>query len=552
MKQYTIGKKAAVIVLHQLCMILMVTGVFATGYAFRHDAHENIDIYTLISLAGLVGSFVSLAYMANVAGRKSEDDYTIYYLPIDKVYSDVMLVIFTLLMVFMGKVISGVKNQHFDYASLIMTAGTFTFLFDLAFIILYQSIVRKIKGNILYTHSLMYKGYELLKRVIEKKDIHTQKNKEIMRIQEALEAISEGALDTTLNVNEFHGQQKKVAEAVNHIRQGLMSSVNESLKNEKLKADLITNVSHDIKTPLTSIVNYVDLLKRENLENENAKYYIHVLEEKSQRLKQLTEDLVETSKITSGNVKLNMQKLDLVELLYQTGGEFNERFESRNLTIVTKIPSEQIFIYADGRQLYRSIENLYTNAAKYALENTRVYVELEKADKKAVFTIKNVSKNELDIVSNGNVDLTERFVSGVGLHRGRRAVLEPCPPGSRRLRRAGGGRAGPKLRGGRRAFRRLLLSRHRPRAGRGPVPCQRCGRSGGMAAAKRYVSRQGGSRRRESRRPHPPLRGQPPGQHGQRFQRAVQRYLHLALGGGGRRGGGLPLPAGLLGLRLSA
>lgn len=412
MKQYTIGKKAAVIVLHQLCMILMVTGVFATGYAFRHDAHGNIDIYTLISLAGLVGSFVSLAYMANVAGRKSEDDYTIYYLPIDKVYSDVMLVIFTLLMVFMGKVISGVKNQHFDYASLIMTVGTFTFLFDLAFIILYQSIVRKIKGNILYTHSLMYKGYELLKRVIEKKDIHTQKNKEIMRIQEALEAISEGALDTTLNVNEFHGQQKKVAEAVNHIRQGLMSSVNESLKNEKLKADLITNVSHDIKTPLTSIVNYVDLLKRENLENENAKYYIHVLEEKSQRLKQLTEDLVETSKITSGNVKLNMQKLDLVELLYQTGGEFNERFESRNLTIVTKIPSEQIFIYADGRQLYRSIENLYTNAAKYALENTRVYVELEKADTKAVFTIKNVSKNELDIVSNGNVDLTERFVRG--------------------------------------------------------------------------------------------------------------------------------------------
>lgn len=412
MRQYTIGKKAAVIVLHQLCMILMVTGVFATGYAFRNDAHENIDIYALISLAGLVGSFVSMAYMANVAGRKSEDDYTIYYLPIDKVYSDVMLVIFTLLMVFMGKVISGVKNQHFDYASLIMTTGTFTFLFDLAFIILYQSIVRKIKGDILCTHSLMYKGYELLKRVIEKKDIHTQKTKEIMRIQEALEAISEGALDTTLNVNEFHGQQKKVAEAVNHIRQGLMSSVNESLKNEKLKADLITNVSHDIKTPLTSIVNYVDLLKRENLENENAKYYIHVLEEKSQRLKQLTEDLVETSKITSGNVKLNMQKLDLVELLYQTGGEFNERFESRNLTIVTKIPSEQIFIYADGRQLYRSIENLYTNAAKYALENTRVYVELEKADTKAVFTIKNVSKNELDIVSDGNVDLTERFVRG--------------------------------------------------------------------------------------------------------------------------------------------
>ncbi len=113
-----------------------------------------------------------------------------------------------------------------------------------------------------------------------------------------------------------------MAEAVNHIRQGLMSSVNESLKNEKLKADLITNVSHDIKTPLTSIVNYVDLLKRENLENENAKYYIHVLEEKSQRLKQLTEDLVETSKITSGNVKLNMQK-SLIWLSFYTRPEVN-------------------------------------------------------------------------------------------------------------------------------------------------------------------------------------------------------------------------------------
>ena len=112
-------------------------------------------------------------------------------------------------MVFMGKVISGVKNQHFDYASLIMTAGTFTFLFDLAFIILYQSIVRKIKGNILYTHSLMYKGYELLKRVIEKKDIHTQKNKEIMRIQEALEAISEGALTLHSMSMSFMGSRKR-------------------------------------------------------------------------------------------------------------------------------------------------------------------------------------------------------------------------------------------------------------------------------------------------------------------------------------------------------
>lgn len=412
MKEYTSGKRAAIIVIHQMFMILMVTGIYSSGYSFRNNIHGMIELYTFMAVAGLVGSFVSLGYLANIAGRKSEDDYTIYYSPIDKLYSDIMLLILAFFLAGAGKIFSGVKNQNFEYASLIMTAGTFTYLLDLVFLIFYQSIIRKIKGNILFKDTLIYNACNMIKKVLDGKHIHTQKTGEMIRIQEALEAISAGALDTTLNVNEFHGQEKEVAEAVNHIREGLMSSVNESLKNEKLKADLITNVSHDIKTPLTSIVNYVDLLKRENLENENARNYIRVLDEKSQRLKQLTEDLVETSKITSGNVKLNMQKLDMVELLYQTGGEFNERFEARNLTIVTKIPSGQMLIYADGRQLYRSIENLYTNAAKYAMENTRVYVELEKVEDKAVFTIKNVSKNELDIVSDGNVDLTERFVRG--------------------------------------------------------------------------------------------------------------------------------------------
>ena len=360
----------------------------------------------------MVGSFVTLSYMANTSGRRSEDDYTIYYRKIDKIYSDIFLLMFMLFIIGIVKVISGVKSQNFEFASLLITVGTLTYILDLGFIVFYTSIVRRIKGNILFTHSLIYKIWEILLQFVCGNRFHTQKTREIMKIQQALELISTGALDTKLDVSEFHGQEKEVAEAVNHIRDGLMESVNESLKNEKLKADLITNVSHDIKTPLTSIVNYVDLLKRENLGNENARNYIRILDEKSQRLKQLTEDLVETSKITSGNVKLDMQKIDMVELLYQTGGEFNERFEARNLTIVTKIPNKSMYIYADGRQLYRSLENLYTNAAKYALENTRVYVELSNNDNKVVFTIKNVSKNELDIVSDGKVDLTERFVRG--------------------------------------------------------------------------------------------------------------------------------------------
>ena len=412
MKKYSAGKKLSIVAIHQMFMIFLTTGIYASGYCMKHDIKNGLGVYTFLAIVGMVGSFVTLSYMANTSGRRSEDDYTIYYRKIDKIYSDIFLLMFMLFIIGIVKVISGVKSQNFEFASLLITVGTLTYILDLGFIVLYTSIVRRIKGNILFTHSLIYKIWEILLQFVCGNRFHTQKTREIMKIQQALELISTGALDTKLDVSEFHGQEKEVAEAVNHIRDGLMESVNESLKNEKLKADLITNVSHDIKTPLTSIVNYVDLLKRENLGNENARNYIRILDEKSQRLKQLTEDLVETSKITSGNVKLDMQKIDMVELLYQTGGEFNERFEARNLTIVTKIPNKSMYIYADGRQLYRSLENLYTNAAKYALENTRVYVELSNNDNKVVFTIKNVSKNELDIVSDGKVDLTERFVRG--------------------------------------------------------------------------------------------------------------------------------------------
>ena len=233
------------------------------------------------------------------------------------------------------------------------------------------------------------------------------------QIEHGLKEIAAGDLDYKIDLTELQGEDNlQLAGIVNSLGEGMKAAVQEQMKSERLKADLITNVSHDIKTPLTSIVNYVDLLKRENLENENARNYIRILDEKSQRLKQLTEDLVEVSKITSGNVHLEMQTIDMVELIYQTGGEFNERFEARGLTIVTKLPNQAVLVNADGRQLYRAIENLYTNAAKYALENTRVYVELEVEDTTAVFTIKNISKNPLPEKQEGGKDLTARFVRG--------------------------------------------------------------------------------------------------------------------------------------------
>ena len=160
---------------------------------------------------------------------------------------------------------------------------------------------------------------------------------------------------------------------------------------------MITNVSHDIKTPLTSIINYVDLLKREDIKNERAKNYIAILEDKALRLKHLTDDLVEASKISSGNVKLEMTRINFQELINQTNGEFSEKFEDKGLQFVVNLPEEPVVIEADGRRLWRIIENLYNNAAKYAMPHTRVYVDLTMVGHMARFSIKNISEQPLNI-----------------------------------------------------------------------------------------------------------------------------------------------------------
>ena len=203
--------------------------------------------------------------------------------------------------------------------------------------------------------------------------------------------------------------ESQLAEGLNRISDGLETALAEQVKSERLKADLITNVSHDIKTPLTSIINYVDLLKRENIENPTVQQYLEILDQKSQRLKTLTEDLVEASRASSGNIKLDIADIDLVELVQQTTGEFEDRFSARHLELVNSLPNEVILIEADGRRLWRVLENLYNNAYKYALENTRVYASVEDLGSEVVFTIKNISSSPLNISPE---ELTERFVRG--------------------------------------------------------------------------------------------------------------------------------------------
>ena len=236
-----------------------------------------------------------------------------------------------------------------------------------------------------------------------------QKAKGTGKIKTGIEKIAGGEVDYQIPVSGLLAEQKEIAEKVNSIGEGLEAALAKSMKSERLKTDLITNVSHDIKTPLTSIINYVELLKQEKLQDPKIQRYIEVLEQKSQRLKTLTEDVVEASKVSSGNITLEFMNLSLVEIIQQMSGEFEEKFKARDLEEVMNLPGEDVVIHADGRRLWRVLSNIYNNAAKYAMQGTRVYADLEKKDGMAYFSLKNISEQPLNISAD---ELTERFIRG--------------------------------------------------------------------------------------------------------------------------------------------
>lgn len=258
-------------------------------------------------------------------------------------------------------------------------------------------------------------------------------NKAREEIVTGITKICDGDVEFQIDCKHFFGENKVIAEAVNRIGEAVKTAVQISMKDERLKADLITNVSHDIKTPLTSIINYVDLLKRENIQGEKAQEYIRILDEKSQRLKQLTLDLVEASKISSGNITLEMSDINVKELLNQAIGEYEEKLSEKKLALVTSYPEEEVIIRADSRRMWRVTENLLVNICKYSMEGTRVYVDVAKvsdlkksaeniggsvtdsgADSSAhmemlEITFKNISAQPLNIPAE---ELTERFIRG--------------------------------------------------------------------------------------------------------------------------------------------
>lgn len=417
--------------------------------------HPWIKVCIFSGLVSLMGWIISLVYLTLATGRRTGESQ-IHLNPIDKIKTEILVAAFIFVMVEFVILIAKVNSDEWAVYGIIVASGTVSLVIDGLFLIFYLSMVRRMKAEMLWETSLacwlergvrkvfakrkttvrvilLFAGHMAVCFILAVGAFYYQnviallllllfsawecymilrKTVEQYQIRQGVEKIRDGALSEKIDLEELHGEERSLAEAINNIGEGLLHAVDDSTKNERMKADLITNVSHDIKTPLTSIINYVNLIKLEKIDNERVQGYIKILDEKSQRLKQLTSDLVEASKISSGNVKLDMQVIDLVELVYQTSGEFNEKFEQKELTIVTKLPKTAVLIRADGRQLYRVIENLYNNVAKYALEKTRVYVDIAYAEEKVIFSIKNVSERSLARENSNAGDLTERFIRG--------------------------------------------------------------------------------------------------------------------------------------------
>ncbi len=407
---------------------------------------SRMAVYGVV-LGGIM-YLLTMVYLTMAAGRSTDEERTIRLNRFDHIKTEAALLLIAVPSVALLAAASLLSVYDLGMTEFALLGGGIALLFNLLFLSGYLSLVRRMKSKTLWANSVCCAAYRGLQLALRNRKATTKtllsyggflalnilflclggwgfflavvfdcaagvflmrQAVQRQRILDGIGKIAEGDLKHQIPVERLEGDNLVLAEAVNQIGKGLSSAVEKSIKDERLKSDLITNVSHDIKTPLTSIINYVDLLKREDIQNERAKNYIAILEDKALRLKHLTDDLVEASKISSGNVKLELTRINFQELINQTNGEFSEKFEDKGLRFVVSMPEEPVVIEADGRRLWRIIENLYNNAAKYAMPNTRVYVELTIVGHMVRFSIKNISEQPLNIEAG---ELTERFIRG--------------------------------------------------------------------------------------------------------------------------------------------
>lgn len=392
------------------------------------------------SVAFLIGLVLSFIYLVLVAGRKSFKDKEVNLNLVDRLYNDINLGLCLALMILWFLLLEGLG---FDNSTKIIIIILVTALMAALGLILVLSLIKHFKNKTLLKHTLAYsifhKIFKAAKGVYNSGRTGTKvaliitvysilvsltsfmsaiiigvgiwlaikEVKKFNAIKEGVEIIRNGDIHHTIDI-QGDGELAILAANINGITDGLKEAVNSELISQRLKNELITNVSHDIRTPLTSIITYVDLLKTEK-DQSKLKEYIEILDQKSQRLKILTDDLFEAAKASSGSIPVNYEKIDIISLITQGLGELNDKIENLQLEFKTNYPKDKVYITADGKLLWRAIENLLSNIFKYALKGSRVYVDIEDLGNEVMLTIKNISAYELNISAD---ELMERFKRG--------------------------------------------------------------------------------------------------------------------------------------------
>lgn len=424
----------------------LAADILASGFARYQRLQPIAWLAFFAGIIGIVGYFITLIILTTRAGIDPELE-GIQLNWFDYWKTEISLIVI-LAIGSVGIVPIYILDDYFSFLTRNGIIGFVALGENLVFLAGWLSLMRRAKAKTLWTNSIAYHIAEIIKGTFENGKRTTKvlmlfvgyllinyvlisfrgvgvvlglffnvvvaglllrEAIQDQKLMDGMKKLEEGELNYQYDIETFDGFRKEFAHTLNGVNQVFLNSVMESMKNERMQTDLITNVSHDIKTPLTSIINYVDLLKRENIENERAKGYIKVLEQKSYRLKHLTEDLVEASKISSGNIQLEYMQIHMQEMICQASGEFADKFEQKGLKLIESLPQEPLYVRADGRRLWRVLENLFNNVAKYAMADTRVYVDLMDVGKEIKFSIKNISEQRLNIEAK---DLTERFIRG--------------------------------------------------------------------------------------------------------------------------------------------
>jgi len=415
----------------------------------RNTLIKNITIIFICSILVMM----TFVFMIIVAGKKLEDD-KMHLIFVDKIYTDINLLIITIVVaisMLQFKRIIDIRYININLMKLAMLSAATAVV--TIFLSLFLSLAKHIKNVTIIKYSFVYIAISKILKIIIKilssgplmlktmipifaliiltfistkypllillvilivtYVVYNKINK-FVQIQDGVKVAKEGDYNYKINLK-GSGEFKSLAEDINTITDGLKIAVENGVKSERLKTELITNVSHDIKTPLTSIISYVDLLKREGLQSKNAPKYLDVLDRKSSRLKILTEDLFEAAKLTSGNIKVNLEIVNLNDLVSQILGELDEKIQESKLNIKVNANNDKILVHADGRLLSRVMENLLSNIFKYAQKESRVYIDIIDISKItetnhcALVCFKNVSAKELNIPVD---ELMERFKRG--------------------------------------------------------------------------------------------------------------------------------------------